>query len=140
MNKEISIKNYRLISLGLAITFAIVGLIFLFAPNGVINFFNNMSGYFNLSEADFEGMNFFLILSVAYMYLVTILAFLMYKNPSNIYYPQLLAHAKFASSLISLYMFIIHQPYLIYISNFIVDGLIGGLVLILYFKSKGISE
>lgn len=140
MNKVVSIKNYKLISLVLSVIFATVGILFLFTPNGVINFFNSMSGVFDLPEADFEGMNFFLILSVAYMYLVTVLALLMYKSPSNKYYPQLLAHGKFASSFISLYMFIIHQPYLIYISNFIVDGLIGVLVLILYINSKRISE
>ena len=59
------------------------------------------------------------------MYAVTLLAFLMYRHPEQNIYPFLLANFKLASSIISLCLFIIHQHYLIYLANFLIDGFIG---------------
>jgi ABC-type Co2+ transport system permease subunit len=73
------------------------------------------------------------------MYLVTVLAFLMYKNPENRYFPLLLIHAKLASSLLSLALFLAHSHYLIYLANFVIDGIIGGAVLWMYLK-RGSGE
>ena len=85
------------------------------------------------------GLNFYIVLAVAYMYLVGLLAFLMYKHPENMYFPLLLANGKLASSLLSLYMFSFHLPFLILVVNCIVDGLIGVAALIFYFKIKKAS-
>lgn len=41
-----------------------------------------------------------------------------------------------ASSILSLYLFLVHQPYLIYIVNFFIDVLIGFVVLGFYLKLK----
>ena len=82
------------------------------------------------------GVNFYIVLAVAYMYLAALLAFLMYRHPENMYFPLLLANGKLASSLISLYIFSIHQPHLIFIVNCLVDGLIGIVALIFYSKIK----
>lgn len=82
------------------------------------------------------GVNFYVVLAVAYMYLVALLAFLMYKYPQNMYFPLLLANGKLASSLLSLYIFSVHQPSLIFVINCFVDGLIGLAALIFYRKIK----
>ena len=126
-------KYYRKISAALAILFAITCLIFLFIPNEVLSFFNALSGSAGMKETPLNGLGFYLILAVGYMYLVTLISLLMYKYPKNRFFPLLLANGKLASSLLSLYMFISHQPYLIYLVNFLVDGAIGSGVLILYF-------
>lgn len=126
-------KLYRPASLLMTIIFAIVGLIFLIIPDRVIIFFNHISAYLGMRQAPVIGTNFFLILAVAYMYLVTLLAFSMYRNPESRAFPMLLAHAKIASAVLSLALFIVHQPFLIYLTNGIVDGVIGLAVLYLYF-------
>ncbi|MHB1346016.1 MAG: hypothetical protein ACYCXK_00855 [Candidatus Humimicrobiaceae bacterium] len=129
-------RPYKMFSIATAAIFAVVGLIFLIFPDWPLIFFNSISGYFRLPEAPLQGKGFYLILTSAYMYLVTLLAILMYRNPSQKIYPLLLAHGKLASSILSLYLFLIHQHYLIYIANFLVDGLIGIAALCLMKKIK----
>lgn len=118
-------RVYKLFSLGAAAIFAAVGLVFLFSPASALAFFNGISGYVGLPESPVQGAGFYLILASAYMYLVALLAYLMYRQPEQTVYPALLAHAKLASSVISLYLFLTHRPYLIYLANFAVDGFIG---------------
>lgn len=89
-----------------------------------------------MDPAPVIGINFYIALAVAYMYLVALLAFLMYRHPENRYFPLLLANGKFASSLLSLFIFAVHQPFLILAVNCVVDGLIGVAALIFYFKIK----
>ena len=127
-------KNYRLISIVLASLFAITGLLFLLVPDRVLALFNGFSAALGMPEAPVTGWHFYLILAVGYMYLVTFLAFSMYRHPENKYFPQLLAHAKLASSLLSLALFLLHAHYLIYLANFLVDGAIGATAVILYLK------
>lgn len=129
-------KHYRTICLLMTIIFAIVGLIFLFLANGVLEFFNSIAIYFGMKQSPVEGVNFYLILASGYMYLVSLLAYLMYKHPDQPYLPLLLTHAKLASSVLSLGFFIWHQPYPIYITNCIVDGSIGLLALYFYLKIR----
>ena len=129
-------KIYRPASIILMLIFAVTGLLFLAIPDQVLNLFNNLSGNFRMPEAPLTGFNFYLILAVGYMYLVTLLAFLMFRHPENKYFPQLLAHAKITSSLLSLGLFIFHAHYLIYLSNFIIDGIIGAGVIVLYVKIR----
>jgi hypothetical protein len=129
-------KYYRTFSLLMAITFAIVGIIFLFLADGVLEFFNSITTYTGMKLSPVKGVDFYLILAVGYMYLVSLLAYLMFKHPDNPNFPLLLTHAKLASSVLSLGFFILHQPYLIYVINFIVDGLIGLQVLYFYLNIK----
>ncbi len=124
-------KLYKLFSLAAAAIFAVVGLIFLFFPDPVLIFFNNVSGYFGLPQAPLQGTGFYLALASAYMYVVTLLACLMYRYPEQDIYPFLLAQGKLASSIISIYLFLMHRPYLIYFANFVIDGFIGIAVLYL---------
>ena len=124
-------KSYQLFSLIGTIIFAVVGLVFLFIPSQVLVFFNYVSSYLGMPQSPIEGFSFYLILAVAYMYIVTLLALLMYLHPQEKSYPFLLANAKLASSAVSLYLFLVSQPYLIYIANCVVDGCIG--LIALYF-------
>jgi len=127
---------YRRVSLILAMVFAVTGLLFLSVPDQVLILFNNLSPTFNLPDSPVIGANFYLILTAGYMYLVTVLAVLMFRHPENRVYPNLLIHAKLASAVLSLSLFLVHAHYLIYLVNFIVDGGIGILVLILSRKIK----
>ena len=129
-------RLYKLFSLTTTAIFAVVGLIFLFFPDSALIFFNSISGYFGLPQASLQGTGFYLILASAYMYLVALLAYLMYRCPEQRIYPFLLAQGKLASSIISIYLFLMHQPYLIYLANFIVDGFIGIAVLYLMKTKK----
>jgi len=124
-------------SYGLAMVFAAVGMIFLFLPNGLLRFFNRISKPIGMAESPENGLAFFLVLAVAYMYLVTLLAWMMGRHPENPVFPLLLANGKIGSSLVSFGFFFFSRPYLIVLSNGIIDGLIGCAVLLLYFRAKG---
>lgn len=125
-------KTYKLISLGLAVVFGMVGLLFLFLSSDVLSFFNGLSRAVGMQEASSVGHKFYVILAAAYMYLVTLLASLMYVHPDNPAYPFLLFNGKTASSALSILFFILDKPLLIYLTNGIVDGLIGVLVIAMY--------
>jgi hypothetical protein len=127
---------YKAISLILAVSFAAVGLLFLFVPTQVIVIFNNLSQLLRMLPADPHPGEIYLTLAVAYMYLVTLLAIQMYRHPSNRTFPLLLANAKLASSLISFLLFIFGGPYLILLVNGIIDGIIGAGFAIYCLKSK----
>lgn len=116
--------------------FLIVGCLFLFVPGKVLIFFNSISRYLGTSQAPVPAYNFYVVLAVAYMYLVTLVALLMYKHPENSYFPLLLANGKIASSLLSLFIFIFYEPYLILVVNCVVDGLIGIAAFAFYRKIK----
>ncbi len=129
-------KLYRPLSFTLAVVFAVVGILFISIPDGVLGLFNAVSPQFGLQRSPLTGFNFYLILAAGYMYIVTVLAYMMYRHPGTGIFPLLLAHAKLASSLISLSFFLFHSAYLIYLTNFIVDGFIGGLALFFYLKIR----
>jgi len=129
-------KYYRTFSLLMVFIFAVVGFIFLFLTNGVLVFFNSIAAHVGMKQSPVEGVNFYLILASGYMYMVSMLAYMMYKHHDNHYFPFLLANAKIASSVLSLCFFILHQPYPIYIVNCIVDGSIGLLVLYFYLSNS----
>ncbi len=129
-------RLYRSISLSLAVIFALVGLIFLFIPGSVLSFFNYLSTYLGMPVSPVRSVNFYLILAVGYMYVVTWLAYFMYRYPTDPRFPLLLANAKLASSLLSFLLFWTQPPYLIYVTNGVIDGSIGVLALVFYGKIK----
>lgn len=131
---ETFLRAYRIISLMLSIIFLAVGFLFLLIPGKVLSFFNTVSGYLGISPSPVDSIDFYLVLAVAYMYLVALLAFQMWRHPENRHFPLLLAHGKIASSLLSILLFAIRWPYLILLANFVVDGLIG--IVVLIFSSK----
>jgi len=133
-------KLYRLISITFAVIFAIVGMLFLLMPDAVIVFFNTISTFVGMPVVPTAGFNFYVVLAAGYMYIVTVLAFLMYRNPKNAQLPFLLAQAKIASSFLSFLAFVFVHHCLIYVSNFVIDGIIGGIALTFYLKLKKEKE
>lgn len=129
-------KMYRAMSLIMMLLFAATGMLFLGFPDKAIAFFNGLSPSFGMPESPASGWHFYLVLAVGYMYLVTVLAFLMFRNPENIHFPLLLTHAKLASSILSLALYLLHAHYLIYLANFVIDGVIGIAVLAMYMKMR----
>jgi hypothetical protein len=127
------VKFYKTVSLSLMIVFAATGILFLAIPDKVLQFFNALS-FSGMAESPVISWNFYLILAAGYMYTVTALAFLMFKHPENRYFALLLCQAKLVSSVLSLALFVLHAHYLIYLANFIIDGTIGIVVLLLYEK------
>jgi len=127
---------YRLSALFMMIAFIIVGLLFFLMPDGVLSFFNAISGQLGMEKILLQGKSFFLILATAYMYIVSLLAFFMFKYPDHQFPPLLLTNAKLASSLLSFGMFFGYQSYLIYLINGLVDGAIGVFVLFLYLRMR----
>lgn len=121
---------YRAVSLGLAVVFAFVGALFLIIPGETLAFFNSLSRRAGLAEGP-AGRSFFVVLAGAYMYVVTALAWLMFRHPGDRTYPLLLGQAKMASAVLSFLMFAVHAPWLIYLVNGIVDGALGLVVLAL---------
>ncbi len=117
-------RRVRLNGFALAGTFAVVGIIFLIIPGQVLAAFNWLSRGIGLPESATAGFGFYLGLAVAYMYVVTVLAWMIARHPSDRVYPWLLVQAKAASSLLSLLLFAVDEQYLIYLANFVVDGVI----------------
>jgi hypothetical protein len=122
--------------LSLAIVFAAVGILFLLLPGEVIVFFNGIPLLDGVEPMSADGVGFYRVLAVGYMYVVTLLAWFMYRKPENSLAPVLLINAKLASSLLSVLFFFAVQGALIFLVNGIVDGLIGGGVLTLYLKQR----
>lgn len=137
MNEGRSAKRSRVLGYGLAAVFAAVGLAFLVAPGGVTVFFNSLSRPLGMEAAPIAGRSFYLVLTAAYMSLVTLLAWNMARQPKNRAYPVLLAQAKLASSLISFGFFAFHGPFLIYLVNGFVDGAIGAAVYQIAGRKRG---
>jgi hypothetical protein len=108
----------------LAVAFAVVGLLFLVAPGGVLTMLDRMGAGFGLVASPPAGHGFYLMLTVAYMYVVTVLATLMARHPGNPAYATLLVHAKAASALLSIGFFAVQQHCFVYLANFAVDGAI----------------
>jgi hypothetical protein len=127
--KQRALFTYRFLSLAMAAVFAVVGLLFLVLPGQVLEFFNRLSASLGLAPAPLRPGSFYPVLAVAYMYLVTLLAWLMARRPGDPLLPLLLAHGKFASAVLSLVFFFGRAPYLVCLANAVVDAGIGTLAL-----------
>jgi hypothetical protein len=134
--KDRELLFYRFASLAMAASFGVVGLAFFVLPERTLELFNRLSPPLGLPPAPVQAGSFFPILALGYMYLVTLLAGLMFKKPGNPLFPLLLAQGKFASSILSLVFFFGRSPYLICLANAVIDGGIGALALWLFFLQK----
>ena len=128
---RISARLYRLTMSILAVIFAVVGLLFLFIPDGVTAFFNSLSAPTGMAPAPLPGRGLFIVLAVAYMYLVTFLAARAALRPEDGTAPSMLAQAKIASSALSFALFLAGSPYFILLANGIVDGGLAIIVILL---------
>jgi hypothetical protein len=129
-------RLYKAVSIILFVVFAVVGVVFLSMPDGVLVLFNDFSTPLGLPNAPLGGAGFYLVLAVAYMYFVSLLAMLMFRHPENRGYPFLLVNAKSASSVLSLLLFLFFHPYLVFLANCVVDGAIAVFVAILNIRMK----
>ncbi len=123
-------RLYRAVSMVLCAAFAVVGLLFLLVPSYVLALFDRWSS--DVGLATFAGdAGFFVVLAVAYMYLVTLLAWSMARSPGDPAPARLLVHAKLASSLLSFACFLLGRPHLLFLVNGLVDGAIAAGVVLL---------
>ena len=137
MDERHPAKRGRVLGYGLAAVFAAVGLVFLISPGGVTVVFNTLSRPLGMEPSPIAGRSFYLVLTAAYMSVVTLLAWKMARQPENRAHSVLLAQAKLISSLISLGFFAFHGPFLIYLVNGLVDGAISAAVYQIAGRKKG---
>jgi hypothetical protein len=136
--RDKQVRFYRIISICLCSAFVAVGLVFLFVPGEVILFFNSISRLLGMAEAPMEGAGFYLVLAAGYMYVVSYLAWKMFRIPSERQALQVLIQAKSASSILSILFFAVVHPYLIFLTNGVVDGAIAAGLLVIRVRWKGL--
>lgn len=114
------VLNLRL----LAVTFAVVGILFIAVPSGVLDVISDVGEWFgNETRAPHTQVYLWLALSFAYMVVITGICLVAQADVVR-YRPLLLvlAAGKTASSLGSLLFFVIQDQVFIYLLNFLVDG------------------
>jgi len=108
----------------LALTFAVVGILFIAVPSGVLDTISDVGEWFgNETRAAHTEEKLWLALAFAYMTVITALCLL--AQTDVVRYRALLlvlAAGKAASSLASLGFFVFDQQVFIYLLNFLVDG------------------
>ena len=115
----------------LAVTFAVVGLLFIITPNGVLGRIDDVGNWIgSFPTAPQSAEKLWLALAFAYMTVITGIALVISTDVGR-YRPFLLvlAAGKTASSLAAGAFFVFHDNVFIYLLNFIVDGSLVGLVL-----------
>jgi nitric oxide reductase large subunit len=124
------VLNLRL----LAATFAVVGVLFIAVPSGVLDVISDVGEWFgNETRAPHTQEDLWLALAFAYMVVITGICLVVQADVVR-YRPLLLvlAAGKTASSLGSLAFFLIDEPVFIYLLNFLVDGSLALLALWLF--------
>jgi nitric oxide reductase large subunit len=114
------VLNLRL----LAVSFAVVGILFIAVPSGVLDVISDVGEWFgNNTRAPHTQEDLWLALSFAYMVVITGICLVAQMDVVR-YRPLLLvlAAGKTASSLGSLAFFLIDEHVFIYLLNFLVDG------------------
>ena|SRR5436190_19111633 len=124
------VLNLRL----LAGSFAVVGVLFIAVPNGVLDVISDLGdaiGSFTTAPETVEQL--WLALGFAYMVVITGICLVVQADPIR-YRPLLLvlAAGKTASSLAALAFFAFDQDVFIYLLNFLVDGFLVGASLLLW--------
>jgi hypothetical protein len=124
------VLNLRL----LAVSFAVVGILFITVPSGVLDTISDVGEWFgNDTRAPHTQEDLWLALSFAYMVVITGICLVAQMDVVR-YRPLLLvlAAGKTASSLGSLSFFLIDEHVFIYLLNFLVDGFLALLSLWLF--------
>lgn len=118
----------------LAVSFAVVGILFIAVPSGVLDTISDVGEWFgNETRAPHTQEDLWLALAFAYMVVITGICVVAQADVVR-YRPLLLVLAvgKTASSLGSLVFFLIDQHVFIYLLNFLVDGFLALLALWLW--------
>jgi hypothetical protein len=110
----------------LAVSFAVVGTLFLLAPDSVLASLDSTGRLFgDFEETPATGARLWLSLAVAYMLLVTIFAYMAQRDLARARpYLALLVAGKATSSLVALLAYQTVSPSFAYLANFVVDGAI----------------
>jgi hypothetical protein len=132
------VLNLRL----LALTFAVVGTLFIAAPDGVLDVISDLGdaiGDFTPAPETVE--QFWLALGFAYMVVIAGICLVVQFDVVR-YRPLLLvlAAGKTASSLSALGFFLFDEDVFIYLLNFLVDGYLAGLSLLLWSLAGRIGQ
>lgn len=130
-----SAERFVVVSLRLlALSFAVVGLLFIAVPNGTLDVISDFGEWFgNHTRAPHGDEQLWLSLGFAYMVVITGICLVAQMDVVR-YRPLLLvlAAGKTASSLGSLAFFLIDEHVFIYLLNFLVDGFLALLSLWLF--------
>lgn|GEM_PF-1642779 len=122
--------------------FLVFGLLFAFAPEATLRYFASWGvplGWPLPTEMPEGGL--WRVLTVAYMAMVTVLAFWgSVRTPVQPALLGLLAFGKAASALTALLFYWTVQPQFLYLLNFVVDGSIALLVLLCRYWLRQVSE
>ena len=124
------VLNLRL----LAVTFAVVGILFIAVPSGVLDVISDVGEWFG-NETRAPHTQEYLWLALAFAYMVVITGICLVAQADVVRYRPLLlvlAAGKTASSLGSLLFFVIQDQVFIYLLNFLVDGFLALLSLWLW--------
>ena len=116
---------------GLAVTFAVVGILFISTPDGVIEALDDVGNWFGGFVAGPPTTEkFWLALGFAYMVVITGLAIVISTDVRR-YRPLLLVlgAGKAASSLAAGAFYVFDREVFIYLANFVVDGSLVGVAL-----------
>ena len=128
--EKLVVLNLRL----LALSFAVVGVLFIAVPSGVLDVISDVGEWLgNDTRAPHTQEDLWLALSFAYMVVITGICLVAQMDVVR-YRPLLLvlAAGKTASSLGSLAFFLIDEQVFIYLLNFLVDGFLALLSLWLF--------
>jgi hypothetical protein len=118
----------------LAASFAVTGLLFIVTPDGVLDVVSDVGDWFgDFPRAPETTEQLWLALGFAYMVVITGICLVVQADVVR-YRPLLLvlAAGKAASSLAGFGFFVFDQDVFIYLLNFIVDGLLVGVALLLW--------
>lgn len=130
-----AVERFVVFSLrALAISFAVVGVLFIAVPSGVLDVISDVGEWLgNETRAPHTQEDLWLALAFAYMVVITGICLVAQADVVR-YRPLLLvlAAGKTASSLGSLAFFLIDQHVFIYLLNFLVDGFLALLALWLW--------
>jgi hypothetical protein len=125
----------------LAASFAATGILFIAAPDGVLDVISDVGEWFgDFPRAPETTEQLWLALGFAYMVVITGICLVVQADVVR-YRPLLLvlAAGKAASSLAGLGFFVFDQDVFIYLLNFIVDGFLVGVALLLWSLSARVA-
>ena len=125
----------------LAASFAVTGILFIAAPDGVLDVISDVGEWFgDFPRAPETTEQLWLALGFAYMVVITGICLVVQADVVR-YRPLLLvlAAGKAESSLAGLGFFVFDQDVFIYLLNFIVDGFLVGVALLLWSLSGRVA-
>ena len=131
MKPDRALATVKLVMWGLAAGFAVVGILFIAVPDGVLGFLDDVGDALgSFTEAPETDAKLWLALAFAYMTVITGIALVVASDPVR-HRPLLLvlAAGKAASSLAAGAFFLFDEDVFAYLANFVVDASLVGVAL-----------